>query len=333
MKKIIALLLALIMVMGLATVVSADEPTFDASFVKEYVINSGTAPAETFNFTYEFVSYTDREDTTVTTAPAGAPTLTVGTADFEAISATATDTVEVTVNGVNNDTPLGVYVYEITEVASNTAGADYTATPIYLVATVTHTGDNNRDKTAVVHYTNDLDDLNNKVGKTTNAYAAGTLEITKTITGNMADLTDTFEFTVVFTPETSAYKQEDGAYVKTAFNLNTQIQTTADVKFVTNNDGTVTATFTMGHDDTVTFTNIPDGTAYVVSEDEKTYIESSTGETGTIAGGQKSDADFTNTKESEVDTGIAMDSVPFIVMAVVAVIGLAAFTAKKRVQE
>lgn len=62
------------------------------------------------------------------------------------------------------------------------------------------------------------------------------------------------------------------------------------------------------------------------AEDYKTSYNK---QDGTI--GAASDAvTITNTKGTTVDTGIALDSLPYVLLIAVAVVGVVAFTAKRR---
>lgn len=330
MKKIIALLLAVIMVMGLATVVSAEtkgdaKPDTANTFVKKYTVVKGTAPAETFDFgEATFVKFYDQYGAEVASdkVPATKPTITVGDAVFaDALTATDTANVTVSVSDYENVT-LGKYVYSITEVDQHTAGVTYNTKPMYLVVTISRDEESKQHYVAALHY--ETED-GKKTGELENVYNSGKLTVTKQITGNMADMEKDFEFTIVLTAPA-------GDTIKSELTINVG---NAAAEKDTPNAATKTYTYSIGDGESIVIDNIPAGVTYTISEKNGDYKQTVTAGalTGDIAANDDDKVEVTNDLTKEIDTGIVMDSVPFIVMAVIAVIGLAAFTAKKRVQE
>lgn len=341
MKKLISLTLALMLVFSLATVAMADDvqPTVPnistknnqdlsnyidrkTTFTKEYTVNNGTAPAESFTFTVDndHVTYVDNEGKSATT-PTNKPTVTLSPAAFTTALTKAaegqkhTATADVSIGGIDS-CPLGVYTYKITENAGTTAGVNYEAKPLYLKVTILRDENNGKHYVAAVHYESEG---GNKVGSTVNSYDAGSLKITKLITGNMADMNKKFTFTVKFS-------RNDGR----VFN---SIQISGGDRRTVNDDGTITITKDLGNTEFLEITNIPAGTTYVISEQNGDYTYSTNSDNtadGTIRANDTDEITYTNELSKEVDTGITLDSLPFVLILAVCAGAVVLFVIKRR---
>ena len=114
----------------------------------------------------------------------------------------------------------------------------------------------------------------------TNTRTVGDLTISKTVTGEGADLTKKFNFTVTFIGTSEAYPYNGAA------------------------TGTIKSgdTISLAHGEAITITGLPAGTQYTVTEADYTeagYTSNSTGAEGTISADQLQTASFTNTLNSK----------------------------------
>lgn len=174
-------------------------------------------------------------------------------------------------------------------------------------------------------------------------YNVGDLEITKNVAGNMGDKTKYFPFTVKLTGETEKTYAKSYAVAGGSYASNPE---TIEV-------GT-TATFYLKHGETLTIADLPAGISYEIAEttantegyitavtnnDTDGDVETTTeGETTTYTGKATGSIDagdditvaYTNTKGTTVDTGIVLDSMPYILMLAVACMGLVVVFTKKR---
>lgn len=341
MKKIIAMLLALIMVCGLATVAFATggDPIADESanhgtvsgepikdtdpkledvlcvpgtFDKVYTIVNGKSPAETFTFNFEAISGTGNDGETIT-----APALDAVTISFNALDENQTKPVSIPID-VAKFSSLGVYTYKVTEVDNNISGVTYNTNELYMVVTILRDESNGKHYVAAVHLTNAE---GTKEADLTNSYDAGTLTVSKQITGNMADRTDTFNFTVTLT-------DPEGDKINSEILVNNKAWEYEPA-------ATVTITGVLGHGEELKIENIPATVTYTVVETEANQNGYETTDTPSdaekkISGGDEDTWVFVNDRTKGVDTGVALDSAPYIVMLVVAMAGVVALVSKKR---
>lgn len=317
MKKFLALVMAMMMVLAMGTVAFAaaqqDQPN---SFTKDYQIANGTAPAETFDFNIEFKSFKDNEGKDAEMTKENAPAVTLGDAVYaNPVSDDTEASISVEIGNVAN-AAIGVYTYEITEVAGNTAGVTYNNKPVYLVLTVMRDEESNNHYVAAIHYESAT---GVKTGEIVNSYNAGMLTVTKEIEGNMADMAKEFTFTIVVTPAAGEVFVND-----------TQVVIDNGSK-VLNEDGTITITVALGDAESINITNIPVGATYVVSEDSEGYQQTHTQVAdGSISGGDEDVDVWTNTKTSEIDTGILLDNAPYMMIMAMVVLAGAAMMMKRR---
>lgn len=152
MKKILAMLLAVMMLLSVASIAMAEGTTTPTdqetvTITKVYkLIGAGTSPAEDFELKQIAKSVTKSE-----CAEADIPDLTsISKAQFaEGAATTAGAEANFTVT-LPSYTHVGVYEYTLKETAGNTAGVAYYGNNIKLVVTVIN-GANDKLRIAAVH--------------------------------------------------------------------------------------------------------------------------------------------------------------------------------------
>lgn len=323
MKKFLSLILSLVMVLGVSTVTFADTKTITNGGVasinpaKVYkLVNDGVNnPAETFNFQITKVGVTDSQYTESDMPMFTQTNYSIQFADGEATLAGDKNT---TASAIALPTyeHVGIFTYMITETAGSTAGVTYDANPLYLKVTVT---EENGQKVRYVtyHYGSET---GSKTDSITNTYSAGILAITKNVTGNMGETDRYFKVKVTLTAPTG----------KT---VNSNITATGG-KY------TQPVTLSIGenelelkHGDTITINNIPYDVTYTVVEDSYTadgYDAAQYSENDGIVNSSNETVTITNNKGKDVDTGIFVDNLPYIIILAGVVVGMGVFFMNKR---
>jgi pilin isopeptide linkage protein len=350
------------------TVYFKDEESIELK--KAYIaINSGTtSPKENFYFTIERTSVTDQksglelEDIPLPELPnnvktedgknKGYITVTQGAAEVVEADGEPTTYYPITITLPKYDS-VGKYTYTIKEVQGTTAGVTYwsaadASKDIKLVVTVNQDADG-KIRVAAVHTESPADENNasgTKTDKIQNEYSAGKLAISKTVTGNLGDRSKEFSVTVKFKTETDKYVNEDITY--------------GDDKIEKGWTDSKEVSIKLKHGETITFNNIPYGVTYDVTEDDYTaeadgkydaakYVvkegsasdtlitdaEVNVAESTDPVTGQELDApvefvEITNNKGTTIDTGVVLDSLPYILILAAVAIGIGAFVIRKR---
>lgn len=232
MKKVLALMLAVMMIFGLCTVTAFAERPDEAMILPDpddpnavpltvsigktlKLANDGTVnPEETFYLiqtgkisTDSSVTGDDIPDLVAMDHPTGY----TGTADDKLVGVTTFGEGAVTTAGVRqnieitlpNYTAVGIYKYTLSEVNNGTAGMTYWGNDILLFITIGQDEDGKFCVTAV-HCEEEFDPEDpgaNKVDSFTNTYSAGKFSVNKQVTGSLGDRDKYFEFTVTFEGE------------------------------------------------------------------------------------------------------------------------------------
>jgi len=315
-KKLLACLIAAatMFTMGsTAFAAEADATPVDQETVtihKQYkLIGEGTSPEETF--TLEQVGSGKVTDGDAESAPHLG---TITGALFTKGAATASGiTKDITIELPTYE-KVGVYEYTLHEVNRNNAGVTYYENNIKLVVTVIQ-GENGKLRIAAVH-----------------TEAANGEK--KVVTGNLGDKEKLFDVTVTLKNNTGKTMASDISY--TAGGKENTIK-------ASDWDGTtVTKNIQLKNDQTITFTNLPFGVEYVVTEADYTgnnggydapkYEYKNNDKKISVA---DQSVTITNNKNSDnIDTGINLTTLPYIlVFAGVIVIAGAAFITRRRKYE
>lgn len=269
-----------------------------------------------------------------------------------------------------NAEKVGAYTYTISETDPQIPGIKQVRSSLTMIVTVINkTGELNQGYGYIVA----LKDNGTKVPANEafkNSYGDSnlqSLELSKTIHGSLGNLQDTFTFNVKFSAKEGVNaSQYKGVSVTNGTEHIAGLNNTV-------NDGLLelgkTYTVTLGHDDSITFGNLPEGVTYEISENttirnaENKYVngeytvsvsdtkgatrinetakplvavnEEGThfGIKGAITTGTNPVA-FHNTKEGSPDMGVVLDNAPYIAMlAIVAIGGVALMLNKRRRDE
>ena len=322
MKKLLSLAMALVMGLSMAAPVLAvgvvggnAYPYTDETKIKIdkeiKLTNEGTVnPAEIFNFTVGTGTVDGTGVSGVT-----APKINDFSISFdeEGQVASSTDLQLPTFKHV------GVYTYEISETAGNTAGMRYNEKAYKLQVTVFNDGVGGFKRVVtLVTGENDV-----KTDKILNTFEAGELVVTKEITGNFSQSDDTFEVTVTLTPDEGKNLKEGPITVTGAVE---------DSGTVNRNGDEVTVTFTVTDGSEVKIANVPYDVSYVVTEDSGDYKEKITDTDNGKIDKDTQKVKIVNTLDQEVATGVNLDNLPYILVLALVGVGLISFTVRKRVR-
>ena len=292
-------LLALTLAAGMS--VPAFAADTDAAVKKDYrLTNAGTvSPAERFGFVVEKVSVTEgtRADGSALTLD-DMPALSISSADYAAGENGEKNLIITPASAFPN---VGVYTYRVTETAGDTAGVTYDGRQMELKATVYY----DAQGALAVEYAFRPDGSGTTKGAAiVNEYSAGSLTVGKQVTGNLGDKSKEFNIDVTFTAPA-----EETVRSTITYGDGQQIQPSDWA------NGSVTRTITLADGEQTVFANLPYGVTYAVAEqsyDAEGYAASyDNNASGTIASAGVSTT-VTNTKSGTVDTGVMLDSAPYV---------------------
>lgn len=347
LKKLFAGVVAAAMIATMSFPAFATRPTPNVgsdglvTITKKYTVTGSEekkAPAETFTFTVTPGAKVNGAKKTVekseaTTIPTMAANSNEKTVAFTALTEDGTGTFTVDVANLNITKP-GMYYYTVTETPSNTAGVDYAAKSMIMVITAGYADDGENSSLSYWAALHDSTNYNDKNSKFENTYTAGSLKVTKKVTGSLGDKDKKFNVDVTFTAPAGKTVKSTITYVNNgaesiapdAWKLNT-----------TTNQYEAKVTVELAHKGSVQFNNIPKDVTYIVEEQDYSgaeYTATYEGDkSGTIANDVKSTTITNHKGDDNIDTGVILDNAPYILMLAVVAGGAMTLVIKKRREE
>lgn len=227
---------------------------------------------------------------------------------------------------------VGIYTYKVTETGGAYAGVTYSDVITMKVTVVRLEG---QLKIAGIAFRTGTS--NTKLSAIENKYEAGTLEVKKTVTGNMGDQNKPFEITVTFTaPEGKSVNSTIGIAVTGSATVTKVDKVESSATSIApwgTNATTKEVTFTLKHNDTITFTNVPAGVQYEVTEtsyaSEDYDAANITSGSGTMAH-TKVSAEVVNNKNVPIDTGVALETSAYVLIMALALAGFVMMVIRRR---
>lgn len=309
------------------------------TITKTYKIEGDGAvnPADTLKFDAEWYKTLNATDNTYHPDP----DVSIADVTFNPTSNTATATIVITLPTYE---AVGEYYYTIKEKDTGVAGVTYLADTIYMKVQVYQDTDpadaTKHPLNGNVKFRLGSEDAKQKITEFENKYEAGTLTVSKTVTGNFGDLDKDWNFTVVFTAPTG--DTVVGNITATAVGATAPATIAGGWK-----DGeTKTSTFVLKHGQSVKFSNIPKGVTYTVLEAEQglddyttsvdnsgtaiAKIDGTTTVSGGIADHENDIVAYTNNKEVEIDTGITLETSAYVLIMALALAGFAMLVLRRR---
>lgn len=367
-KKILTFLLAIVMAfgsnLGNLKIVKADEPQTQGTaytFIKQYSLKAGDSttaknPAETFLFgingsseegsvgkailrKVQKTKYNDESHQMLDVEtmekkdeiPESIKKISIGSVSFDEGSVKTEGIqkeVTITVPDASQYPSTGYYFYKFKEVQGDTAGVTYNDEEYFVRVAVHYNNENKLEIANVKLFNGDASGL--KVTGLQNSYSAGRLMVQKIVTGNMSNRNDEFNVTVTFTAP-------QGKKIKLPIEAKSEENSVGDVQWE-GDEQHKTATFKVKAGTKTMFTNIPEGVTYKVEEqkasgyDDPVYKTNSkeNENSGTITGGTADEVIIRNNKSTQIDTGVFMTNLPYLLVLAAAVVGFILFFLNKR---
>lgn len=335
MRKALAAVMAAAMVLSMGVTAFAEVPSNLTMKSKETTCEAVIKAYDVVGAQEENTSLYPAETLTFISTPAETnPDATnIGVADL-VVTGNSDQKLTINVPAYNK---VGVYTYTIAEIAGSTQGVAYTDGTISVSVLVEYDYDDvDADGYGLKATIGVTAEGGLKHDTFTNTYSVGSLCVSKTVSGNLASKTQKFDIDVTFTSDKEVLSA-------ISYGGDSLIAVADWVKEGDSDLWTVTKTISISHGEDVTFNDIPAGVSYSVNEQSKhakpddNGSDTSKGYTvtyseydGKIAAQDADSVIVTNNKGAEVDTGILLDSAPYVLLLAVAVLGMFGFILKKR---
>jgi len=319
---------AMVMSMGMTAMAAGTINATSVTFKKAYTVTGNT---EAVTFPYEKLEFTVEADS----ANPEDKLITIG-ADKDNTHDVIANADTLTIN-IPKYEKVGQYLYTVTEKDVKTQGVGYKAESFKVEILAYHNPANYDD--IITDCAIQKLDGSDKLDTITNTYDLGTLAVKKTVSGNLADQTKEFDVTVTF-------KTEDGKTVNSDITYDTN---TEGVKTIEKGwTGEKAVVISLRHNETITFKDIPAGVTYTVEEADYVSLASDTNarendengyddpkytysdEDKAITQSDEDTVTINNNKESEINTGISLDNMPYFMVLALVALGLVGFVSKKR---
>lgn len=311
------------------------------SIKKTYKLtNAGTvSPTENFTFTAVAtkVLHAGMKNGQPVTAE-DAPALTIAQAEYGQGNATVDGSDKVLAVSPTVEFPnVGVYYYTVTENASTYAGVTTQTGNMLLKVTVAYDEHDQLTKTyAFYTATNENGEgQGTKNQAVENTYSAGTLDVSKKVTGSLGDKSKKFDVDVTFTAP--AGKTVEAPITYTENDVEKKIEKADWV------NGSAKVTIHLAHGEHIVFNNIPYDVTYTVVEADYTAEANGGYDAASYNFSDKSDikkldsaaetVEITNNNGAMIDTGVILDNAPYMLMLAVVAGGAMTLVIKKRREE
>jgi len=238
---------------------------------------------------------------------------------------------------------VGIYTYTITQNAGSTLGVSYDTDPIVFRVLVGYVNEENEDNQigiiatgvgkALVINGEISENVSKKAGfiNIYNDNGYGILEVTNTVRGNIGDRQKLFSVTVTFTAPENKIVWNEITYTDPETNTEKKISA-GDWKVPQGGSAkTAVVTIKLKNGQKATFSNVPAGVGYEVSQTAETGYEIEYDhKNGTITADSTANAEITNTMTGNLNTGIMIRRAPYIIVLVGGIGGLVLLLRGKR---